>query len=108
MRGASEGREGTPQETDAQQRKREDVLLANAAAVRSVRATLSLAFQRPNPEPARLPTGHDYMLQEMRWLAVDFGQVCPCSVRFLGLRTSVQPSPELQSLCACYSTFTSI
>ncbi len=75
VRGASEGREGTPQETDAQRRKREDVLLANAAAVRSVRATLSLAFQRPNPEPARPPTSHDYMLQEMRWLAVDFGQV---------------------------------
>ncbi|CAL8472359.1 g11902 [Coccomyxa elongata] len=74
VRGASEGREGTPQETDAQRRKREDVLLANAAAVRSVRATLSLAFQRPIPEPARPPTGHDYMLQEMRWLAVDFGQ----------------------------------
>lgn len=75
VRGASEGREGTPQETEAQRRKREEVLLANAAAVRAVRATLSLAYQRPHPEPAAAPTNGDYVLQEMRWLATDFGQV---------------------------------
>lgn len=92
MRGPSEGREGTPQETDAQRRKREDVLLANAAAVRSVRATLSLAFQRPNPEPARPPTGHDYMLQEMRWLAVDFGQVCRHFGRSRSQKLAINPA----------------
>ncbi len=75
VRGASEGREGTPQETDAQRRKREETLLASAGAIRALRATLSLAFQRPHPEPAAPPTGHDYILQEMRWLANDFGQV---------------------------------
>ncbi|KAK9905730.1 hypothetical protein WJX75_005313 [Coccomyxa subellipsoidea] len=74
VRGASEGWEGTPQETEAQRRKREEVLLANAAAVRAVRATLSLAYQRPHPEPAAAPTNGDYVLQEMRWLATDFGQ----------------------------------
>jgi len=60
---------------EAQRRKREEKLLQDAAAIRSVRALLSLAFQRPHPEPAQPPDHLDFVLQEMRWLAKDFGQV---------------------------------
>jgi hypothetical protein len=62
---------------DAERRAREDKLLETATAVSAVRALLSLAFGRPHPEPARPLCQHDFVLQEMRWMANDFGQVPP-------------------------------
>lgn len=63
------------QETEAERRKREDKLLEAAASVNATRALLSLAFNRPHPEPARPVAHHDLVLQEMRWMANDFAQV---------------------------------
>ena len=45
-----------------------------AQAARATRATLSLAFGRPQPEPARPAAHWDLLLQEARWLAEDFAQ----------------------------------
>ena len=42
-----------------------------------MRATLSLAFGRPQPEPARPAAHWDLLLQEARWLAEDFAQARP-------------------------------
>ena len=74
--------EGTPPETEAERRAREDALLADVAVLRAKRATLSLAYGRPWPEPARCADHHELLQQEARWLAADFGQACgaaPCT-----------------------------
>ena len=59
-------------------------------AARAMRATLSLAFERPQPEPARGVAHWDLVLQEARWLAEDFGQARPASVPAAGLRWGVR------------------
>lgn len=72
---SADARGRSPEETAEQVRKREDKLLEAAGVVRALRAQLSLAFGRPHPEPARDKTHGDYLLEEMRWLHMDFAQV---------------------------------
>ena len=48
-----------------------------AQAARATRARLSLAFGRPQPEPARAAAHWDLLLQEARWLQQDFAQARP-------------------------------
>jgi HSA len=46
-----------------------------ALAWQAVRAMLSLAYTKPNEGPHRAPRHWDFLLKEMQWMAVDFGQV---------------------------------
>ncbi len=73
-RASAEPKEGTPAETEAERRAREDALLADVAQVRAKFATLALAYGRPWPEPARLADHHELLWAEARWLATDFAQ----------------------------------
>lgn len=53
--------------------------LASLLQIEQRRQVLRLAGMEPHKEPAR-PTVHwDFMLKEMRWMAVDFTEVRYCS-----------------------------
>ncbi|KAK9799843.1 hypothetical protein WJX73_008807 [Symbiochloris irregularis] len=62
------------QDTEAQKQAREEQLVARAVEARAIRATLALAYERPNPEPARCLDQQGALLKEMRWLSLDFQQ----------------------------------
>lgn len=64
-------------ETEAQKRAREDELVSRAEGLRREHTTLALAYDRPNPEPARCVDHQGALLKEMRFLALDFSQVGP-------------------------------
>ncbi|KAK9824609.1 hypothetical protein WJX72_011693 [[Myrmecia] bisecta] len=63
-----------PKQLEQAKRKQQDALLQKAGEVRARRALLSRAFERPTPEPERPLSHWDYVMKEMRWMAVDFAQ----------------------------------
>ncbi len=70
--GASASPPLSPQDEAA--RAAEDATLQRGQEIAGVRALLARAFSRPAEEPA-LPRRHwDYLLEEMRWLAIDVTQ----------------------------------
>ena len=49
------------------------------------REVLRLATMHPFKEPARPMSHWDFVLKEMRWMAVDFTEVIPCCVQPLDI-----------------------
>ena len=65
----------TPEAKEAAElRKKEDEIAAKGAEIADIRALLARAFNKPIEEPARPKSHWSFLLEEMKWLAVDFSQ----------------------------------
>jgi len=66
-----------PKVDEAAERQRQDALLADANRIRAEWRRLASAWNALPPEPARVKTHRDYLLQEARWLSNDMAQARP-------------------------------